>query len=656
MSYELAANPDPNTTDATDTLEFVGLDIGHGECAAVAVRTGPRDLPKILEYRGQKSVLSVVAEHPALGTLIGEEAVSNASDSARLWRRYKSQNVHDDTTRIPTELFIRRWVSEMRSKRQIGEADQTKFLVGCPSGWKPEVRADYARLLRRAGLESVEVISESRAAFLASRDSGDLRVAPDLLADTVLIVDMGSSTTDFTAVSRLQEQPLDFGDNALGAGLIDKAILERVVAGQDQASEMRKIFAENSYYEGVCELLCRRAKERYFSAEEDFAQHPELAASGGNKKLRPGMYFEAEVSSADMQTVLAQRLPELGNRTWVQAYRQGLEDAKSKLTSELGTLPNLIILTGGASRMGFALQVCQEIFPAPTIVVRGKEPEYAIATGLALAGRVDVNSRRFMADVESLLASRALHDCVDFELSSLVDRVAANVVEQLPDQFIMPAIEQWKLGRIRTLKGVTEQVKTQLEDWLNAGEGRKQVIQTISQWFREISPHVERLTQPICEQYGIPSSAFRLDDTVLAASNLIDDERDPLRRIYGELASVLSAIVSILIGIIVTIVSATVAGPIGFLIVTVISFVAGKALGAMLQEPLLNADLPLLMRQAVLSGLVRERLTARAPEMAANIANALSEPRNRMNLVDNLVKPIALEMQRDAERAALLVR
>jgi hypothetical protein len=119
---------------------------------------------------------------------------------------------------------------------------------------------------------------------------------------------------------------------------------------------------------------------------------------------------------------------------------------------------------------------------------------------------------------------------------------------------------------------------------------------------------------------------------------------------------VLSAIVSILIGIIVTIVSATVAGPIGFLIVTVISFVAGKALGAFLQEPLLNADLPLLMRQAVLSGLVRERLMARAPEMAANIANALSEPRNRMNLVDNLVKPIALEMQRDAERAALLVR
>jgi molecular chaperone DnaK (HSP70) len=55
----------------------------------------------------------------------------------------------------------------------------------------------------------------------------------DKLRSAVLIVDIGSSTTDFTLVKSLHEIPLDFGRNALGASLIDKAIFARTLANHE---------------------------------------------------------------------------------------------------------------------------------------------------------------------------------------------------------------------------------------------------------------------------------------------------------------------------------------------------------------------------------------------------------------------------------------
>ena len=115
-------------------VEFVGIDLGHGESAVAVVSDATKALPKILEYRGRKSVLSVVARHPTLGVLIGEDALSNADATAQLWRRYKDSRLNDENVRTPTRLFVERLIAEMRQKKLIDDQFPTQYLVGCPTG------------------------------------------------------------------------------------------------------------------------------------------------------------------------------------------------------------------------------------------------------------------------------------------------------------------------------------------------------------------------------------------------------------------------------------------------------------------------------------------------------------------------------------------
>ena len=64
----------------------------------------------------------------------------------------------------------------------------------------------------------------------------------DEIKSALLLIDIGSSTTDFTLVKSLSEFPLDFGRNTLGASLIDKSILARTLANHEQRTLLEKVF------------------------------------------------------------------------------------------------------------------------------------------------------------------------------------------------------------------------------------------------------------------------------------------------------------------------------------------------------------------------------------------------------------------------------
>jgi molecular chaperone DnaK (HSP70) len=86
--------------------------------------------------------------------------------------------------------------------------------------------------------------------------------------------------------------------------------------------------------------------------------------------------------------------------------------------------PRLILLTGGASRMGFTSELCDKVFP-DTRVVRGAEPEFAIARGLAGAGRIELKTAAFREEVGSLIASGKTRLAIESSLPALWDAVAS---------------------------------------------------------------------------------------------------------------------------------------------------------------------------------------------------------------------------------------
>ena len=130
-------------------------------------------------------------------------------------------------------------------------------------------RETYADLVRMALPVPEMPVGESRAAFLYTNYSGSLGVSPELLKGSVLVVDMGSSTTDLAYVVAGKDETktmAEFGEAFLGGGMIDQAILRHCVEANDKAQEINDLFEREPSIRCNCEVTARQVKEEYFTA------------------------------------------------------------------------------------------------------------------------------------------------------------------------------------------------------------------------------------------------------------------------------------------------------------------------------------------------------------------------------------------------------
>ncbi len=223
-----------------DTVtESIGFDLGHAETSVTKASMGATTQPSVLDVQGQKTTITAVAEANGR-VLVGEDAYMGRNPEG-LKVAFKSPDLKNPATRRPTKLFAQRIVELLTESKQIEGGARSLFVVGCPSGWGRAARRDYAVLLQEAGMQQVQIVPESRAAYLAARESGE--VPPEDLEGAVLIVDIGSSTTDFTFVVQRELRPVDFGHNELGAGILDKIILERELKKAGNA-DLNELFEE----------------------------------------------------------------------------------------------------------------------------------------------------------------------------------------------------------------------------------------------------------------------------------------------------------------------------------------------------------------------------------------------------------------------------
>jgi hypothetical protein len=311
--------------------------------------------------------------------------------------------------------------------------------------------------------------------------------------------------------------------------------------------------------------------------------------------------------------------------------------------------------------MRFAVETCRQVFaPARltthrTVVVRGKEPEFAIANGLALAGRIDLRVQRFSAEVRDLIDSGAVHAEVEGEIDSLIRAIARVIAAEMPDRFIMPAFNAWQDGRLDTLRLVTEQIETELQRWLNSGAANAVILEALSEWFRELSPRIQTLTEPICIRYQIPSSSFKLDGVTLSSARL--SMGAPLEQLYDDLADILNLALSTIITAVVTAASAAITLGIGAVLVWVLSFVAGDLARSMFKDTFFDARVPLLLRKTLPAGAVRHQMVSKTGQIESELVKGFTQaPEARQELIDSVVAPVKLELQHDADRVALMIR
>ena len=493
-----------------EILETIGFDLGHGETAVAKARVESIEPPEMLEVNNKKVQITALGWHPELGYLVGEQALIQAGVT-QLKITFKEKPNNDPNYRETIRSFLETYHRLLKDSKQIDNGETSHFYVGCPSGWSIKEREDYQKLLKESGIELINVVPESRAAFMQAKEAGKLDY--DFLKSAVLIVDIGSSTTDFTLVKSLSEIPLDFGSNTLGASLIDKAIFARTLAQHEDKELLERVFESYPHHQARCELACRKAKEDYFSNEQLYSHSQAFAR--GFESINEQIYFIPQVNKLLMDEILNQPLPELDDKSWFQAFREAVKEAKEQLNQQ-GIVPRVMLMTGGASRMQFTRQICSEIFPEPDTQVRpDAEPERCIALGLARVGRWDLRAGAFKDEINKLFNSEKLKDLIKKQIPELIGLLSDPLASGLIENAIRPGLTDWKNNKVRTLADLESRMKERAEQWLKSEEAQLLINDKCKNWFNnKIQPDLAKETDPICRKFQIPRSSLRFEEGI----------------------------------------------------------------------------------------------------------------------------------------------
>ena len=644
-----------------DTVtESIGFDLGHAETSVTQASMDATTQPSVLAVQGQKTTITAIAEANGR-VLVGEDACMGRNLEG-LKVAFKSPDLKNPATRRPTKLFAQRIVELLTESKQIEGGARSLFVVGCPSGWGRAARRDYAALLQEAGMQQVQIVPESRAAYLAARESGE--VPPEDLEGAVLIVDIGSSTTDFTFVVQRELRPVDFGHNELGAGILDKITLERELKKAGNA-DLNELFEEYPQYKAQCLLFSREVKESYFNSNNTQEVPADIAKKIGEKRIS----FYIEIGDDDMAEILSIPIGELGGLAWPSAFQKELQSVREK-TADIP--PTIILLTGGASRMPFVLECCEEIFPQAK-VKRGPEPESTIARGLALAGRRGKKGDKFHQEIEDIFKLKELRGAIrnrpDNETKSPLEELIANIANFLTpelEHIILLTFIDWRNGHISTLNYLESETKNRIKQYLEAlkGPGAKKLEEkVILAWLdNSVKPVVEKLVEPICERAGIPSSNLSLPRDFNAALKMREISSGEIRvsesldKFSFMAATIGSVIIATLLGGGGT--ALLISGPVGWIIGLAIGATAMFMSRQAAMDKVRDANIPILGRGMMTSTeTVREKLAENRAEFSGQISDALRKNTSAFDeMINGIEAAVKEELEKAADKAAMLIK
>jgi molecular chaperone DnaK (HSP70) len=470
-------------------LEIIGFDLGHGETALSKI-LGDNPQPKQLLLHKKNCQPTMIAYHPEQGVLFGEQALNAKVTDFQI--AFKKRPTSESNYQKVMIDYVNAIYQHLLQTDQLKKDDQNHFFIGCPSEWTNAEIAEYQKLFQSSHLPEVSVTRESFAALMQSKES-DLLTGEEIKSN-VLVIDVGSSTTDFTLIKAgIHEEDDDFGID-LGAGLIDKAILDYSLSQNKDQAKIENVFQTASLYKHRCEFKCRRAKEEYFCNSINYAD-ADYPVQVGNEPLQKVGIFEPIVYKEIIERIVTiplnhclpnskQILLSLKGvdfqKSWQDNFRYFLMETKQKLENK-GIKVNTIVLTGSASKMDFIPEIVHKIF-SNCKCTKDTEPGLCIAMGLARWGKKSINSIHFTEEVEHFLQND-LPKIVSGKIDSLRSKLTENLINGLSNKVIKPVLFDWRnRNGIYTLNGLESKIVSKSEAWLKGREGKEAVTTAIQNW------------------------------------------------------------------------------------------------------------------------------------------------------------------------------
>ncbi|MCR5088598.1 MAG: Hsp70 family protein [Oscillospiraceae bacterium] len=593
-------------------MQYWGFDLGDGESTLARVSGDGQTLPEIVPVDGNKVTITVWAVMKNGEVRIGENAARSASSAVRSAARFKRRflDTQSDSAALIRDFSARVFESLRSDGSLVGGETGNSVYVGCPAGWDRANRERYQRIFETIGFPHPHVVSESRAVMVGAIQSNSVRDYVDLRSRSVLVIDIGSSTTDFAFINKGKETEIRTGGEvALGGGIMDEVLLNACVAASPDAEAIRAVFSESESWLVECELRARRLKEHYYSLPPEERIHADCSDSVLIT------YDDPVILDLVMNPEMSRRLtekacPQLDGKSFHTEFCNGLREVRSSI-GEIS--PELLFLTGGVSRMDEMRSWCQEVFP-DAIIYTDREPEFSVARGLSWCGRVDHELSLFRAEVEELITSSKIESIVSGHLSELYESVLDKLLDPLLEKAVQPVLQDWRDGKLARLRNMESVLQERIRIYLYSEDAKAILYRPVSEWLQHVSEALEPYTSEICKKYHVPDRSLEISSALAASDFKLLGQIDARDLFSGDTFTwttvFVDSVISILIAMLcggsgVVLISE---GPVGMLIGFVLSFlviglshIMGKKA---IDEKLMDINLPLSVRKMALGDLL----------------------------------------------------
>jgi len=633
-------------------VKIIGFDLGDGESAVALLDSDSTVEPRMLPIGGRASVLSAVGTKDGR-IVVGEEAsVLAGARDAKV--RFKSRFLTDPDASGDVRMFAQGVMNQLLHQEPAIMSKVTRTVVGCPAGWGDGRREQYARLMESAGFPNVHVVPEPRAAFLYARHARGLRIDPKLMSTSAMVIDIGSSTTDFAYIVDGHQQDLSlFGDTNLGGGVLDELILKRSMEHSPDGEALQRVMQASPAWRSYCELEARRLKERYFLTEEKWSAQPitQQVVVCYDETLM----LELSLDHAAMEEIVHAPAPALGGRSFVACLEDALRAAQDV---SRGCPPQVVILTGGASRMAFFREACKAAFEK-SLMVLCPEPECSIARGLAYAGRVDENLKIFRQEAASIARGERLEAAVNARVHALYQPVAGALFETARETALQ-AVKLWRRGGVDTLDDLNALLEENIARDFAGEAAAERMKQDVARWSEELAKALEGELTALCLRCGVPQEKMEIAGVQMNTG------------LGGVELSLMDAmgmdVLSGVLGVVLAVVGASVCGGGGLALVGAgpAGMIAGAAAGVLLaligrgkMEKLISGmDVPVILRQMVTDGAVKNGVDRQRETIERAIITALADPRNGFaaGLAQSLSMTLGAQLESMALAAEMSIR
>ncbi len=603
---------------------FFGFDLGDAESAIARLAKGDQVAPEMLTVVGEQSFITAYAQLNNGELLIGEKACY-ADNAIKRKLRFKSRFLTDRGVASDVKSFAAGVLGELYGSGDLIRNEDCSFYIGCPAGWNKNTREHYREIFEGAGYPPAKIISESRAAMVSACQSRHLQIGVDILSKPVLVVDIGSSTTDFAYIMGGKEVEMQTaGEVALGGGLMDEILLEESVADSGLArKKIQAVFDASEPWRTYAEFAARRLKEKYFSDEEYWSTH-ECKESIVLHYDRP-VKLTLKMNAPTALQLINKRIARLGNRSFKEIFLASLKDVHDNIA---GAQPELIFLTGGVSKMPVIRDWCTSVF-TDAVVISAADPEFSVAKGLAYCGRIDEDLKEFKEDLDKLIKSTSIEDIVEKHIPELYKAAVDCLVKPILEDVASPVFDRWRAGEIRKLEDTDEILQGEIEAYLKEDKTRELLAGPVTAWLKPVVEELEELTVPICIRHRVPYTALSLK-SYLSASDI--DIKVDAKNIFAveEMTFLIDSIVTAVVAILVAAVDIIpfMAGPEGVLIGIVAAAVILFLGKEKMQEKMLSAELPRAVRMMIPKGTFKSRIDGIADDVKASFYESLQNDKN----------------------------